>query len=338
MLILIGKGGNISNYTVAPSNVSRETSNLPNSTSGISLATEIGRLKLQNPVLTASGTFGYGEELADYVDISHIGAIIGKTLTRVPRAGNAPPRTCETSSGMLNAIGLQNVGIARFIKEKLPYLRTLSTPIVVNVAGETIEDFAELVGEIGGQEGVSAIELNISCPNVAHGLDFAVEPRLAEAVVRAARQATELPLFAKISPNVNDISVIARAVEAGGADAISAVNTFVGMAINIHTRRPRLSNGTGGLSGPAVKPLALRAVYRCAQAVKIPVIGIGGITTGEDAIEFLLAGASAVQVGTATFMQPNAALDIVSGIESYLKTHHFSSVSEIVGKLQMPVN
>jgi dihydroorotate oxidase B, catalytic subunit (EC 1.3.3.1) len=301
----------------------------------VSLETRIGSLTLKNPVLTASGTFGYGEELAQFVDLSQIGAIIGKTVTRAPRAGNPPPRTCETASGMLNAIGLQNVGIDRYIQEKLPYLRALETPVIVNVAGETIEDFAELTRQIGEQPNVAAIELNISCPNVAHGLDYATDPHQAEAVLKAARRVTNLPLIAKLSPNVTDISVIARAVEAGGADALSAVNTFVGMAIDIRTRRPRLSNGTGGMSGPAVKPLALRAVYRCAQAVKIPVIGIGGITTGNDAIEFLLAGASAVQVGTATFTQPNAAARIVDEIATYLEENHCSSVQEIIGALRM---
>jgi dihydroorotate dehydrogenase (NAD+) catalytic subunit len=307
----------------------------PSATTAVSLETHIGSLTLKNPVLTASGTFGYGEELAQFVDLSQIGAIIGKTVTRAPRAGNAPPRTCETASGMLNAIGLQNVGIDRYIEEKLPYLRALETPVIVNVAGETIEDFAELTRRIGEQPNVAAIELNISCPNVAHGLDYATDPHQAEAVVKAARSVTHLPLIAKLSPNVTDISVIARAVEAGGADALSAVNTFVGMAIDIRTRRPRLSNGTGGMSGPAVKPLALRAVYRCAQAVKIPVIGIGGIATGNDAIEFLLAGASAVQVGTATFSQPNAAAQVVTDIATYLEENHFSSVQEIIGALRM---
>lgn len=311
------------------------TTDFSTATNAVSLETRIGTLTLKNPVLTASGTFGYGEELAQFADLSHIGAIIGKTVTRAPRAGNAPPRTCETASGMLNAIGLQNVGIERFIREKLPYLRALETPVIVNVAGETIEDFADLTRQIGEQPDVAAIELNISCPNVAHGLDFATDPHQAEAVVSAARRATNLPLIAKLSPNVTDISVIARAAEAGGADAISAVNTFVGMAIDIRTRRPRLSNGTGGMSGPAVKPLALRAVYRCAQAVEIPVIGIGGIVTGNDAIEFLLAGASAVQVGTATFTQPNAAARVVDGIAAYLNENHFSSVQEIIGALRM---
>lgn len=307
----------------------------PSAPTAVSLETRIGSLTLKNPVLTASGTFGYGEELAQFVDLSRIGAIIGKTVTRAPRAGNAPPRTCETASGMLNAIGLQNVGIDRYIQEKLPYLRALETPVIVNVAGETIEDFADLTRRISEQPNVAAIELNISCPNVAHGLDYATDPHQAEAVLKAARRVTDLPLIAKLSPNVTDISVIARAVEAGGADALSAVNTFVGMAIDIRTRRPRLSNGTGGMSGPAVKPLALRAVYRCAQAVKIPVIGVGGIATGNDAIEFLLAGASAVQVGTVTFSQPNAAARMVDNIATYLEENHFSSVQEIVGALRM---
>lgn len=299
------------------------------------LRVQIGTLILKNPVLTASGTFGYGEEIAAFFDLSQLGAVICKTVTRAPRAGNPPPRTCETSSGMLNAIGLQNVGIELFINEKLPYLRKLSTPIIVNIAGETIEDFAGLARQIGEQENVSAIELNISCPNVAHGLDFSTDPRQAEAILKAARRATSTPLIAKLSPNVTDISVIARAVEAGGADAISAVNTFVGMAIDIHRRRPRLSNGTGGLSGPAIKPLALRAVYRCAQSVQIPVIGVGGIMTSDDAIEFLLAGASAVQVGTATFIQPDAAVQVIKGIEDYLREQRKNTLSEIIGALQL---
>lgn len=298
-----------------------------------SLETRIGPLVLKNPVMTASGTFGYGEEMAPYTDLTSIGAVIGKTVTRAPRAGNPPPRTCETPSGMLNAIGLQNIGINRYIEEKLPYLREIGAPIIVNIAGESIEEFAALAREMSQQEGVSAIELNISCPNVAHGLDFSVDPLAAESLVRAARDVTDLPLIAKLSPNVTDISVIARAVEGGGADAISAVNTFVGMAIDIHTRRTRLSNGTGGLSGPAIKPLALRAVYRCAEAVQIPIIGIGGIRSGADAVEFLLAGATAVQVGTASFVQPNAAATVVAEIEEYLKEHNFKDIKEIIGAL-----
>ena len=300
-----------------------------------SLETKIGALTLKNPVMTASGTFGYGEELASFVDISKLGALVGKTITRHPRAGNVPPRTCETPSGMLNAIGLQNVGIERFISEKLPYLRQFDVPIVVNVAGESIEDFGFLARALSEQENIAALELNISCPNVAHGLDFATDPEMTEQVVKYAKECTHLPIFAKLSPNVTDISLIARAAEAGGADALSLVNTFVGMAIDLRTRRPRISNVTGGLSGPAIKPLALRAVYKCRQAVQVPLIGIGGIMTANDALEFMVAGASAVQVGTATFVQPNAALNVIKGIENYLQQHQIAGVSDLVGSLQI---
>lgn len=285
--------------------------------------------------MTASGTFGYGEELASFIDIAQLGAIVGKTVTRHPRAGNKPPRTCETPSGMLNAIGLQNVGIERFISEKLPYLRQFDVPLVVNIAGESIEDFGFLARALSEQAGVAALELNISCPNVAHGLDFATDPEMTEQVIKHAKRCTNLPVFAKLSPNVTDISLIARAAEAGGADALSLVNTFVGMAIDLRTRRPRISNITGGLSGPAVKPLALRAVYKCSQAVRVPLIGIGGIVTANDALEFIIAGATAVQVGTATFVQPNAALEVISGIESYLERHKIACISELVGSMRL---
>jgi dihydroorotate dehydrogenase (NAD+) catalytic subunit len=298
-----------------------------------SLLTQLGPLSLQNPVLTASGTFGYGQEMSTFLDLSQLGGVVCKTVTRHPRAGNAPPRTCETSAGMLNAIGLQNVGIERFIAEKLPYLRQFNVPLVVNVAGESVEDFAFLARALSTQEGIAAIELNISCPNVAHGLDFATDPVLTEEVVSHARASTHLPIFAKLSPNVTDVTLIARAAEQGGAHALSLVNTFVGMAIDTRTRRPRLSNISGGLSGPAIKPLALRAVYRCAQAVKIPIIGIGGIMTGNDAIEFLLAGASAVQVGTATFVQPDAALQVLGGIQEYLERNSIADIGQLVGSV-----
>ncbi len=300
------------------------------------LTTRLGPLMLKNPVLTASGTFGYGEEMSGFVDLAQLGAIVCKTVTRQPRAGNAPPRTCETPAGMLNAIGLQNVGIERFIEEKLPFLSQFDVPLIVNVAGETVDDFAYLCEALSGRPEVYAIELNISCPNVAHGLDFATDPALAEQVVAHARAATSLPIIAKLSPNVTDITVIARAAEAGGAHALSMVNTYVGMAIDTRTRRPRLSNISGGLSGPAIKPLALRAVYRCAQTVRIPIIGIGGIMTANDALEFLIAGASAVQVGTATFVQPGAALDVIGGIRDYLDRHGITQVGELVGSLATP--
>lgn len=299
------------------------------------LQVRLGPLLLQNPVLTASGTFGYGQELASFVDLSRLGGIVCKTVTRHSRAGNPPPRTCETAAGMLNAIGLQNVGIEGFVAEKLPYLRQFDVPLVVNVAGESVEDFAFLARALSCEENVSAIELNISCPNVAHGLDFATDPSLTEEVVAHVRAATHLPVIAKLSPNVTDITLIARAAERGGAHALSLVNTFVGMAIDTRTRRPRLSNVSGGLSGPAIKPLALRAVYRCAQAVHVPLIGVGGIINANDAIEFLLAGASAVQIGTANFVHPRATLDILEGLEKYMKMNDIAHVQELIGAVQV---
>lgn len=297
----------------------------------INLETKIGDLTLRNPVLTASGTFGYGEEIADLIDIGQLGAIVCKTVTRRPREGNPPPRTCETAAGMLNAIGLQNVGIEAFIREKMPYLRDCGAPVVVNIAGESVEEFAFLCRALSEVEGVAAIELNISCPNVAHGLDFATDPVITEDVVTHCRQATNHPLWVKLSPNVTNIALIARAAEHGGADALCVSNTFVGMSIDIKRHRPRLSNGTGGLSGPAIKPLALRAVWQCAGAVKVPIIGIGGITTASDAIEFLLAGATAVQVGTATFVRPDAATRVIQGIENYLMENNMKSPSQLIG-------
>lgn len=297
----------------------------------VNLETKVGELSLRNPVLTASGTFGYGEEIADLVDLSQLGGIICKTVTRRPREGNPPPRTCETAAGMLNAIGLQNVGLEAFIREKMPYLRNCGTQVIVNIAGESVEEFAYLCRALSEVEGIAALELNISCPNVAHGLDFATDCAITEDVVAHCRKATRLPLWVKLSPNVTNIANIARAAEQGGADALCVANTFVGIAIDIKRHRPRLSNGTGGLSGPAIKPLALRAVWQCAGVVSIPIIGIGGITTASDAIEFLLAGATAVQVGTATFVRPDAATSIAKGIEEYLKEFNFASPSQIVG-------
>lgn len=297
----------------------------------VDLTTKFGGLTLRNPVLTASGTFGYGEEIADLVSLDDLGAIICKTVTRRPREGNAPPRTCETAAGMLNAIGLQNVGVEAFIREKMPFLRECATPIVVNIAGESVEDFGFLCRALSEVEGISALELNISCPNVAHGLDFATDAAIAEDVVNHAKNSTHLPIWVKLSPNVTDIALIARAAEQGGADALCVANTFVGIAIDIKRRRPRLSNKTGGLSGPAIKPLALRAVWQCAGAVEIPIIGVGGIATASDAIEFLLSGASAVQVGTATFVQPRAATDVAQGIANYLEQNGFNSPAELVG-------
>lgn len=297
------------------------------------LATQLGPLHLSSPILGASGTFGYGQEMESLTELASLGALVCKTVTRHPRAGNAPPRTCETASGMLNAIGLQNVGVERFISEKMPYMRTCGAPVIVNIAGESVEDFAFLARELDSCEGIAALELNISCPNVAHGLDFATDPVLTREVVEHARASTRLPIITKLSPNVTDITVIARVAEAGGSHALSLVNTFVGMAIDVRTRRPRLSNISGGLSGPAIKPLALRAVYRCARAVQIPLIGIGGIMNAHDALEFFIAGASAVQIGTANFVQPNATTQIRRDLEAYLDEQG-TTLQEIIGSIE----
>ena len=246
----------------------------PGPPSAVSLAVEVAGIRMQNPVLTASGTFGYAQEFENYFDLNRLGAIVVKTITRLPRPGNPSPRIVETPAGMLNAIGLQNVGIEGFIREKLPYLRHLAPPLIVNVAGESVEDFRELTKRISDQEGVAGIELNVSCPNVAGGLDFSTDPQLTFRVVKAAREATHLPVFPKLSPNVTDIAAIARAAADAGADGISLINTLVGMAIDIRTRRPKIANVTGGLSGPAIRPVAVRMVWQVAQAVHLPIIGM----------------------------------------------------------------
>jgi dihydroorotate dehydrogenase (NAD+) catalytic subunit len=302
----------------------------------VSLAVELAGIRMQNPVLTASGTFGYAKEFEAYLDLNRLGGIVVKTITRHPRPGNPAPRLAETPAGMLNAIGLQNVGLDAFIAEKLPYLRTLRPPLIVNVAGHSVEEFRELVTRVGDQAGVAGIELNLSCPNVAGGLDFSTDPAMTARVVRAARETTRLPLFAKLSPNVTDITAIARAAVEGGADGLSLINTLVGMAIDVRTREPRIGNVTGGLSGPAIRPVALRMVWQVAQAVRVPVIGMGGIRSGEDAAEFLLAGATAVAVGTASFIDPAAALGVVEGLAAYCAAAGVADVRELVGALRLP--
>jgi dihydroorotate dehydrogenase (NAD+) catalytic subunit len=291
---------------------------------------------MQNPVVSASGTFGYAQEFEPYLDLNRLGAVVVKTITRLPRPGNPAPRIVETPAGMLNAIGLQNVGIDAFIREKLPFLRTLTPPLIVNVAGESVEDFRDLTKRIGDQEGVAGIELNISCPNVAGGLDFSTDPHLAHRVVKAAREATSLPILPKLSPNVTDIAAIARAVADAGADAISLINTLVGMAVDVRTRRPRIGNVTGGLSGPAIRPVAVRMVWQVVQAVRVPVIGMGGIVTAEDALEFLIAGATAVAVGTANFVDPAAAVNVIDGLEQYCVAHGIPDIRRLVGSLRLP--
>lgn len=298
------------------------------------LSVRIGALTLRTPVTTGSGTFGFGSEVADLVDLSKLGAVTVKATTSKPRAGNPPPRIVETPGGMLNAIGLQNGGIDNYLSEKLPFLRRYDCPIIVNVPGEDPEDFAYVVRRLTEAGGADAIELNISCPNVSHGLDYATDPKLTAEVVSLCRKATHLPLLAKLSPNVADIRPIAKAAEEAGADGISLINTLIGTAIDIRKRTFKLANGTGGLSGPAVKPIALLHVYRAAQVVKVPIVGMGGISNAADAIEFLLAGASAVAVGTASFVNPFAAIEIADGIADYLRQNGFGSVGEIVGAVQ----
>ncbi len=297
------------------------------------LSVTLGRLRLRNPILVASGTFGYAREMADVVDFSRLGGIIPKTVTRQARAGNAPPRTVETASGMLNAIGLDNDGIDHFLHDHLPYLRTLPTAVIGNIAGKSEDEFVEMAALLQNESGLAAMELNLSCPNVAGGLDFATDPAVTRRIIDRVRQVCPLPLVAKLTPNVTDIVPIAQAAADAGADAVSLVNTFVGMAIDWRKRRPILGNGTGGLSGPAIKPLALRLVWQVARKVRVPVIGIGGIATVDDVMEFLIAGASAVQLGTVNFYDPMASMRIVDHLPRALEQLGASSVKEIVGTL-----
>jgi dihydroorotate dehydrogenase (NAD+) catalytic subunit len=299
------------------------------------IAVKIGGLALQNPVMTASGTFGYAREFDALLDLNRLGAIIVKGLALKPVKGNPPPRIVETACGMLNAIGLENVGIDAFETDKMPFLRTLQPPIIANIYGTMIEEYAALAERIDAIEGVAAVEVNVSCPNVkAGGVVFGVDPLAAERVVQAVRKKTRKTVIVKLSPNVTDITAIARSAEAAGADALSLINTITGMAIDIEARRPRLANITGGLSGPAIKPVALRMVWQVARAVKVPVIGIGGIMRAEDAIEFLIAGAAAVQIGTANFVNPRTALDVITGIERYLERHGIKDIADLVGTLE----
>ncbi|WP_337286327.1 dihydroorotate dehydrogenase [Candidatus Methylomirabilis sp.] len=299
------------------------------------LRVTVAGIPMQNPVVTASGTFGYAQEFEPFLDLSRLGAIVVKTITLHPRAGNPPVRIVETPAGMLNAIGLQNVGVQAFVEEKLPYLRTLGPPVIVNIAGESIEDYVELAKRLSDQEGVSGIELNISCPNVADGLIFGCNAVLANKLVACVRQVTSLPLIPKLSPNVTDVAEIARALADAGADAISLINTLMGMAIDVRTRRPKLGNVTGGLSGPAIRPIAVRMVWEVARAVKLPLIGMGGIMTADDALEFLIAGATVVAVGTANFTSPSSTERIIDGIRAYLVSHKVSRVTDLIGSLDL---
>jgi dihydroorotate dehydrogenase (NAD+) catalytic subunit len=298
----------------------------------MNLKVKIGSMELKNPVMTASGTFGYGEEFAEFYDLGELGAVMMKGISLKPMPGNPPPRIYETPCGMLNAIGLQNVGLKKFLKEKLPFIRQFDTKAIANVLGNTPAEYVKLARAMD-EAGLDAIELNVSCPNVRKGgIAFCSDPkmlgRLVEKVRKEVKSAT---LIVKLSPNVSDITVPARASEDAGADAISLINTIPGMVIDINSRRPVLANRIGGLSGPAIKPVAVRMVWQAAQAVKIPVIGMGGIMSGEDAVEFMLAGASAIAVGTANFVDPTAAVDVVRGIEQYMQTNNIGDVNELIG-------
>jgi len=299
------------------------------------LSVEIAGIKLRNPVMTASGTFGYGAEFAHYMDLESIGAIITKGLSIRPKAGNPTPRIVETPGGMLNAIGLQNVGIEAFIADKVPFLRTISTPVIVNVYGNTLDEYGELAGRLDRIPEVAGLEVNISCPNVKQGgIVFGTDPAAAYEVVKIVRDATIKPVIVKLSPNVTDVVAMAHSCADAGADALSLINTLTGMAIDLAKRRPILANVTGGLSGPAIKPVALRMVWQVARAVKLPIIGIGGIMSATDALEFMLAGATAIQVGTANFLDPTAAQTIARDMERYLAEQGIAHVKELIGALR----
>lgn len=303
--------------------------------SKIDLSTKVAGIEFSNPVIMASGTYGFGKEYSEYIDLNTLGGISVKGLTLKERKGNPPPRIAETPAGILNSVGLQNPGVEAFIKHDLPFLKNYNTRIIANISGNTIEEYCEMA-EILGSTDIDGIELNVSCPNVkAGGLAFGTRPELIEEITSTVKKYCKQPLIVKLSPNVTDIKVMAKAAEAAGADAISLINTLLGMVVDIHKRRPILANNFGGLSGPAVKPVAVRMVYEASHAVKIPVIGMGGIATGEDAIEFLLAGASAVMVGTVNFVDPMAPADIIAGIEKYIEQYKLNSISDIVGKLEM---
>jgi dihydroorotate dehydrogenase (NAD+) catalytic subunit len=307
------------------------------STAGIpDLSTDLGGIQLRNPVLTASGTFGYGTELAPFMDLRRIGGFVAKSLTLEPRYGNPPPRIAETPAGMLNAISLENVGVDAFVEEKLPEIPE-GVPVIASVFGTEVELYAEVCRRLTGAPKVVGIEVNASCPHVkSGGIEFGQNPAVLARLIRAVRRATSLPLLVKLSPNVTDIAEMARVCEGEGADGISAINTLQALVIDVETRRPSLSNGLGGLSGPAIRPVALRMVWQCAQAVEIPICGVGGICSAEDAIQFLLCGAAAVQVGTANFLNPMAAAEVAEGIDGYCTRHGVERVSDLVGAVEFP--
>lgn len=314
-----------------------EAPSIANAAPAVDLSVCLGRLRLPNPVMVASGTFGYARELASLVDLGRLGGILPKTVTATPREGNAPWRTVETSAGMLNAIGLDNDGIEAFIEHHMPYLASVGAPIVVSVAGRTQDEFVELARRLSDLDDAhrpAAVELNLSCPNVSGGVDFGSDPTMCEAAVRECVAATSLPIIAKLTPNVTSVPVMAKAAEAGGCDAISLINTVLGMGIDWRKQKPLLANVVGGLSGPAIKPIALRCVWQASQAVRTPIIGVGGIAGIDDAMEFFVAGASAIQLGTVNFYKPTAAEDLLNALPAALAELGATSVAEVVGSLK----
>ena len=303
----------------------------------MSLAVDLAGIRLKNPLLAASGTFGYGVEYEKILDLSKLGGVVSKGLYMKPRDGAPTPRIAETPSGLLNAIGLQGVGIHAFVRDVVPRMRHHDTALLVNVCGDTVDEYAEVARVCDDTPGIAGLEINISCPNVKQGgMAFGGDPKMTHAVVAAVRGATKLPVIPKLSPNVADITVFARAAEEAGADALSCINTLLGLAIDVEARRPRLGFGTGGLSGPAIRPIAVRMAWQAARAVKIPIVGIGGISTAEDALEFLIAGCRAVQVGTANFVDPTLYERVLDGIASYLERHSLSDIGQVVGTLEYP--
>ncbi|MDD2234596.1 MAG: dihydroorotate dehydrogenase [Desulfitobacteriaceae bacterium] len=304
--------------------------------SPIDFRTPLAGLNLRNPLITSSGTYGFGDEYKDYCPVEALGAITVKGITPEPRLGNPLPRITETPAGMLNAVGLENPGLEEFLRSYVPRLQKLSTAVIVNISGFSVEDYVLMASSIRCDSGMAALEVNISCPNIKHGgMHFGTDPRSAEQVIAAVKRKTDLPVIAKLSPNVTDIAEMARAAAAGGADAVSLINTLLGMSIDIDKRSPAIANTYGGLSGPAIRPVAVRMVWQVAQAVKIPIIGMGGIITWQDAVEFLLAGATAISIGTGNFINPRAPLDILAGIGQYCRKHGFKSSRDLVGLAQM---
>ena len=302
----------------------------------INLCVNIAGIKMNNPVMVASGTFGYGDEYSQFFDLKDLGAIVSKSITLSPRLGNRPPRIAETPSGMLNAIGLQNVGLEEFISAKMPFLREIGVPVIVSISGEEISEYVKIAERLNDVIGISGIELNISCPNVAKGgMQFGADSQTTNDLVKAVRCSTELPIIVKLSPNVTSITEIAISAQDGGADAVSLINTLLGMAIDIKTRRPKIGNITGGLSGPAVRPVAIRMVWQVFNAVDLPIIGMGGIMNAEDAIEFMIAGARAVSVGTANFVNPMSVIEIISGIMEYMNENEIDDINDLVGSLDV---